>query len=464
MQARIRVCCAAAVLALALALAGSAGAQPIDFFLPIPNPVFADPPGNDYVTTGQGTFDRTSDSSFPGGHSLRIVTSQPAGSLARWMTRTNAVANACTSPGFTGCTVPLAGLEIVVNAEFRLTGVDHGHAELALTYWNAQQQYLGRTDAASQGGNPFAPLTGTTGWVTVFAAGVAPAGTAFVRIEFRLYGPGALLVDHVSGLASPIFPPITFLVPPSISGSAVVGETLEGTPGLPDAPPNDLGFPFFVWMRCDAAGASCLDIIGGSVLAGFDRYTLVPADVGHRIRLRVSVSSFDSSGSAVSGPTDVVTEATDGNLVPDPRLESGPAPFYYTAGSGVFSWATDQSHSPTHALKLVSNQPSGQTARWMTRIQAVPVTPGRSYTAAAFVRTASVSAGNVHLVVTFWTAGQSYVPVSAVDSGALSGTNDWMQLAAPARAPAGSAFMRLEIRLSGPGAFWADDLVVVPTP
>jgi hypothetical protein len=50
--------------------------------------------------------------------------------------------------------------------------------------------------------------------------------TAFVRIEFRLYGPGTLLVDHVGGFASPIFPPIDFLVPPSISGNAVVGETL----------------------------------------------------------------------------------------------------------------------------------------------------------------------------------------------------------------------------------------------
>lgn len=100
----------------------------------------------------------------------------------------------------------------------------------------------------------------------------------------------------------------------------------------------------------------------------------------------------------------------------------------------------------------------------MTRIPAIPVSPGRRYSAAAFVRTAAVSAGNVRLVVTFWDAAQSYISGSATDSAALSGTNDWTQLAAAVRAPTGSAFMRVEIRLTGPGTVWADDFVVVPTP
>jgi hypothetical protein len=46
MRARTGVCVAAALLGLVFALAGSAGAQgPIDFFLPIPNPIFANRPG-----------------------------------------------------------------------------------------------------------------------------------------------------------------------------------------------------------------------------------------------------------------------------------------------------------------------------------------------------------------------------------------------------------------------------------
>jgi hypothetical protein len=133
----------------------------------------------------------------------------------------------------------------------------------------------------------------------------------------------------------------------------------------------------------------------------------------------------------------------------------------HTNGSGVFSWATDQSHSATHALKVVSAQPSGSTARWLTTITAIPVTAGKAYDVSAWLKTQDVSHGNGQLVVTFYGAAQAYIPGSATGSAQLlTGSQDWTQVALSATAPAGAAYMRVEFRLTGPGTLWTDDVSV----
>lgn len=67
-----------------------------------------------------------------------------------------------------------------------------------------------------------------------------------------------------------------------------------------------------------------------------------------------------ASAFAVVGHANASSAAA--NLVPVADLESDPAAFMYTSGPGVFSWATDASHSPTHALKLVSGPLGGLVA------------------------------------------------------------------------------------------------------
>lgn len=97
----------------------------------------------------------------------------------------------------------------------------------------------------------------------------------------------------------------------------------------------------------------------------------------------------------------------------------------------------------------------------MTRVSAIPVVAGRSYDVSAWVKTLGVSGGEVHVTVTFWDAAGVYLTDSASDSQGLSGSRDWSQLALSATAPTRAAFLRLELRLTGTGTFWADDLSVV---
>ena len=92
-------------------------------------------------------------------------------------------------------------------------------------------------------------------------------------------------------------------VPPTISGSAVKGAPLQGSPGAWK------GFPLptftLQWRRCNARGGSCVDVAGATA----DRYTPVAADAGKTIRLRVSGTSSLGSATGDSRQTAVVPGA-----------------------------------------------------------------------------------------------------------------------------------------------------------
>jgi lysozyme len=88
--------------------------------------------------------------------------------------------------------------------------------------------------------------------------------------------------------------------PPTIAGSAAVGETLTAAPGswLGSAP---IGFAFD-WERCDALGAICTPIPGATTKS----YTLTPEDKGSTIVVTVTGMNRVGSEPAESPPTAVV--------------------------------------------------------------------------------------------------------------------------------------------------------------
>ena len=91
---------------------------------------------------------------------------------------------------------------------------------------------------------------------------------------------------------------------PSISGTALVGETLtagEGTITDVDGIPNDVAFSY-QWIRVDGA-ANELDIPG----ATSKTYTLVDADGGKKVKVRMSFT--DSAGTGESRTSDAYPEA-----------------------------------------------------------------------------------------------------------------------------------------------------------
>jgi hypothetical protein len=120
----------------------------------------------------------------------------------------------------------------------------------------------------------------------------------------------------------------------------------------------------------------------------------------------------------------------------------------------TYSWALDQARSPIHSLKIVSS--SSALTRWMTQTTRIAAQAGRIYTSRVWARTAGL-AGSVRLSLTFWNAAGSYLGVTA-DSPPLGGTQVWTQLSVSQPAPPGTAYVRIEMRQTGVGTSWWDDL------
>jgi hypothetical protein len=126
---------------------------------------------------------------------------------------------------------------------------------------------------------------------------------------------------------------------------------------------------------------------------------LGPLVVGPEIRLEGGMLGFTCLRALVLAGCLALAGASGGparaagGLAPDGDFEASPYASYYTNGSGTFTWATDQSYSYSHSLKVVSVQAPGELARWMTNTNAIAVTPGVTYAVAAEFKTANVSSG-----------------------------------------------------------------------
>jgi len=90
--------------------------------------------------------------------------------------------------------------------------------------------------------------------------------------------------------------------PPTISGTPRVGQTLTASTGTWSNSPTDYAYQ---WLRCNTSGASCIAAPNGTQKA----YTLVGADAGHQMRVRVTASNADGSAAAQSEPTATVAPA-----------------------------------------------------------------------------------------------------------------------------------------------------------
>jgi Fibronectin type III domain len=138
--------------------------------------------------------------------------------------------------------------------------------------------------------------------------------------------------------SSPLAPPSN-TAPPTISGTAAVGQTLSASTGTWSENPTRYEYQ---WQRCDSSGASCAPIFAATT----STYTVSSADVGST--LRVSLTASNSAGSstpASSAQTAVVPEPVP-MLPPSntaPPTISGTAAVGQTLSASTGSW----SESPT---------------------------------------------------------------------------------------------------------------------
>jgi len=101
-------------------------------------------------------------------------------------------------------------------------------------------------------------------------------------------------------VALPAAPTNTAL--PTISGSAVEGETLSASTGTWTESPTSYGYQ---WRDCNSSGESCANVSG----ATSSSYKLVAGDVGHKVRVVVSASNAGGSTPASSAATSAVAAA-----------------------------------------------------------------------------------------------------------------------------------------------------------
>lgn len=91
--------------------------------------------------------------------------------------------------------------------------------------------------------------------------------------------------------------------PPTISGTPTVGSTLTASNGTWTNSPTSYAYQ---WLRCNGGGNNCATIAGATLKT----YTLVSADAGHTIRVRVTATNADGSASAQSAQTAPVVSGT----------------------------------------------------------------------------------------------------------------------------------------------------------
>ena len=109
-----------------------------------------------------------------------------------------------------------------------------------------------------------------------------------VRMGASLLVMLAALAFTATGFAATAAAPVN-TAPPTISGTTQVGQTLTAGNGTWSNAPTSSAYQ---WLRCNGGGNACVSVANGTQRT----YTLVGADAGRTIRVRVTATEADGSG------------------------------------------------------------------------------------------------------------------------------------------------------------------------
>ena len=171
--------------------------------------------------------------------------------------------------------------------------------------WSGTQpiQFTYQWDSCDQSGANCVGIFGATS--QTYTLTLLDVGTT-VRVEVtgtNTAGSSTAISNQtaVVSASAPIAPSNTSR--PTISGNAVVGQTLTGDNGTwSGTQPISYSDQ---WRRCDQSGNNCAGISGATA----QTYTLVTADLGRTIRFQVTASNDGGSTTATSNQTAIVVDS-----------------------------------------------------------------------------------------------------------------------------------------------------------
>jgi Concanavalin A-like lectin/glucanases superfamily len=152
-------------------------------------------------------------------------------------------------------------------------------------------------------------ISGATGSTFQLTSSQLGKQIQVVETESNLVGSSSAISNQTAAVVdvSPIGGPVV-VTPPTISGTAVQGQTLTADPGTWDDGGSALDFGY-QWQRCDVDGANCSPIVGATSQA----YVLGAADLGSTVDVVVTADDHTHPpATAESDATAVVTASSTG--------------------------------------------------------------------------------------------------------------------------------------------------------
>ena len=279
------------------------------------------------------------------------------------------------------------------------SGSAHGLGALPSS-WNGRStpkdcSVSGYVIGRASSGGPTA--TGTSGGGTGGVLSTNPGGTSLPNPPVTVPNPPGV----------PILAPHNTTAP-SVSGSAVQGDTLTASSG---SWTGSLSSYAYQWQDCSSSGTGCASI-GGATRA---TYVLAGGEVGHEVRVVVTAVNGFGSTAADSGPSAVVTAAgptQSANCFASPAACGFPDPH---AGYPSSSYVGPQNGSASVACSSLT--PASGTVTLSTT--------GATYSNVDLTGRIVVTAANVtidNVCVSFNGGGQVNSGVAAVQFRAAGGT------------------------------------------
>ncbi len=147
---------------------------------------------------------------------------------------------------------------------------------------------------------------GNYGRITAVVVNADPSQSGFGATDWNYTKDDASFDVELEALISPSTPPANTALP-AVSGTATDSGTLGTTDGSWS---GSAPFTFTrQWRRCDSAGSNCSNIPGATGAS----YSPVAADLGHRLRVRVTATNSADTATADSAASSVIQPSAPSN-------------------------------------------------------------------------------------------------------------------------------------------------------